>query len=197
MPRRLFAWLFTLGFACVSSLVDGGELSFRPQQLPTSLTVGYAVRLVDMNNDGKQDIVIVDSKRFVWLENPTWREHLMHEQTDAKFDNVCFAPADINGDGKLDFAVGRDWQFTNTRTGGTVGWLEQGQSPADLWRYHPVAEEPTTHRIRWADVDADGRPELIVAPLKGKNTTPPNFAEAGVRLLALEIPADPARDPWP
>ena len=174
-----------------------GELKFRMEEPDTRLAVGYAVRLIDMNDDGKQDIVIVDSKRFLWLENPTWKEHVMHEDTQARFDNVCFAPADIDQDGDLDFAVGRDWQFTNTKSGGTIGWLEQGEKLADPWRYHPIGEEPTTHRMRFADLDDDGRPELVVAPLKGRNTTNADLTAQGVRLLSYTIPNAPAKEGWP
>ena len=174
-----------------------GELKFRMEEPKTRLAVGYAVRLIDMNGDKRDDIVIVDSKRFLWLENPTWKEHVMHEDTQARFDNVCFAPADIDGDGDLDFAVGRDWQFTNTKSGGTIGWLQQGAKPTDPWRYHPISEEPTTHRMRFADLDDDGRPELIVAPLKGRDTTNSDLTATGVRLLSFKIPKDPVNDDWP
>lgn len=191
-----FACLLLLMLVGISSL-QAGELEFRAEELKSHLSVGYAVRLIDMNGDEKKDIIIVDSKRFVWLENPSWKEHLMHEDKAAKNDNVCFAPADIDGDGELDFAVGRDWQFGNTNSGGTIGWLQQGEKPSGLWRYHPIGAEPTTHRMRFADVDGDGRPELIVAPLKGRGTTGPNFDESGVRLLSFSIPNDPVTEPWP
>src|SRR5262249_22910384 len=36
----------------------------------------------------------------------------------------------------------------------------------------------------------------IVIPLFGQATTPPNFAERGVRILSYKIPADPVRDSW-
>jgi hypothetical protein len=197
LARMVCVMGLAIAIAAGAASADGDELQFRPEQLKTRLTVGYAVQLVDVNGDGKQDIVIVDSKRFLWLENPTWEEHVMHEDQAAKADNVCFSAHDIDGDGKLDFAVGRDWQFTNTKSGGTIGWLQQGGSPTDPWRYHPIAEEPTTHRLRFADLDGDARPELIVAPLKGRDTTEPKFDEHGVRLLSFKIPADPVKDQWP
>ena len=195
--RRITLTLFTVVVCTTSTHLSAEELKFRMEEPKTRLAVGYAVRLIDMNGDKKDDIVIVDSKRFLWLENPTWEEHVMHEDTQAKFDNVCFAPADIDEDGDLDFAVGRDWQFTNTKSGGTIGWLEQVDKPSNPWRYHPIGEEPTTHRMRFADLDDDGRPELIVAPLKGRGTTNADLTSAGVRLLSYKIPTAPAKDEWP
>jgi hypothetical protein len=48
----------------------GAEPPFHGQELATQLDVGYAVRLLDMNRDGRIDIAIVDSNRILWLENP-------------------------------------------------------------------------------------------------------------------------------
>src|SRR5690606_24551692 len=90
---------------------------FEPEELSTRLQVGYAVRAVDINDDQRLDIAIVDSKRVLWLESPGWQEHVIYETPDAQFDNVTFAPHDINGDGKIDLALGADWQFGNSDSG--------------------------------------------------------------------------------
>jgi hypothetical protein len=50
--------------------------------------------------------------------------------------------------------------------------------------------------MRFADLNGDGRKELIVAPLLGRDTTRPDYRENGVRLLAYQIPDDPASDAW-
>lgn len=52
------------------------------------------------------------------------------------------------------------------------------------------------HRMQFADIDGDGRFELLVSPLMGRGTTRPHFQERGVRLLAYAIPADPVAGPW-
>lgn len=182
--------------AAASSLASASELEFRDQELPTRLTVGYAVRLIDMNDDGRLDIVIVDSKRVLWLENPNWNEHIMLDTPSQPNDNVCFAPYDIDGDGRLDFAIGADWQPGNTASGGSIGWISPGKTINDPWTYHAIGEEPTTHRMRFVDIDADGKDELIVAPLKGRDTTGPDFAEKGVRLLSYKVPKDPVNGEW-
>jgi hypothetical protein len=178
----------------LAQAAQADELKFRAQELPTRLGVGYAVRLLDMNGDKRDDIIIVDQQRVLWLENPTWAEHvILKGQTEP--DNVCIAPYDINDDGRLDFAIGAAWSLNTTR-GGTIQWIEQGESPADPWKLHPIGAEPTTHRMRFADLDADGRKELIVVPLLGRNTTRPDYKQRGVRILSYKIPADPENGPW-
>lgn len=181
--------------ALLPALAMADEIKIRPQELPTKLTVGYAVRLLDMNADQRLDIAIVDSHRILWLENPTWKEHVIL-QGETRPDNVCFAPADIDGDGHLDFAVGADWKPFNTASGGTLQWITGGDQPNQQWKLHPIGEQPTVHRINFADLDGNGKPELLVAPLMGRNTTKPLFAEHPVQLFSYAIPADPVKGPW-
>ena len=173
------------------------ETKWRAEELPVKLTVGYAVLAIDISGDGKLDIAIVDSKRFIWLENPTWKTHVMQATPDAANDNVCFAANDVDGDGHVDFAVGHDWQVNNTASGGKIGWLKSPAEPRDLWTYYPVGEQPTTHRMRWIDWDRDGNLDLVVAPLKGKNSQAPAFQDTGIPLLAFSPIADNATEPWP
>jgi hypothetical protein len=52
------------------------------------------------------------------------------------------------------------------------------------------------HRMNFADLDLDGKPELLVSPLMGRGTTKPAFAEAGTPLLVYPVPADPVKGPW-
>jgi hypothetical protein len=92
---------------------------FRMQEIETGLKVGYAILLVDINNDGKPDIVVADTNRVVWYENPTWKRRTIIEG-QTKPDNVCIAAYDIDGDGWLDLALGADWKPFNTKDGGTI-----------------------------------------------------------------------------
>jgi hypothetical protein len=122
---------------------------------------------------------------------------VIYEDKQAKADNVCFAPYDIDGDSRLDFAVGHDWQPNNSKSGGAIGWIQQSQDPQQPWKYHAIAEEPTTHRMQFIAFDPGAKPLLVVSPLKGRNTSPPDFNSAGVRQLAFQIPSDPANEKWP
>jgi hypothetical protein len=171
--------------------------AFKMQEIDKSLGVGYAVLLIDLDNDGKKDIVVVDQKRVVWYQNPTWKRRTILEG-QTKPDNVCLAAYDVDGDGKLDLVLGADWRPFDTKKGGTLQWLKQGKTLDDPWTLYPIAEEPMIHRIRFADLDGSGKPTLVVAPLMGRNATKEkNWMDGSpVRLLAFPIPKDPTRDRW-
>jgi len=169
---------------------------FKTQEIETGLGVGYAVRLIDMNGDGKLDVCVVDTTRVVWYENPTWKRHaIIQDQT--KKDNVCFAEYDLDGDGQVEFALGADWRPFDTKTGGTIQWLKRDKTQPDRWDVIPIGEAPTVHRMQWADLDRTGKKQLIVVPLMGKDTTPPKYAEVPTPILSYRVPANPLHDRWP
>jgi hypothetical protein len=171
---------------------------FKMQEIATDLTVGYAVITADVNEDGKPDIVVVDSERVVWYENPTWKVHTIISKGKTKKDNVCIAAADIDGDGHIDFVLGADWKPFNTKEGGTLQWLKRGKTLDEEWTVYPIAEEPTVHRVRMADIDGSGKPAIILAPLMGRDSSAKGNWMDGrpVRILAFPIPKDPIKGPW-
>ncbi|HZZ78055.1 MAG TPA: VCBS repeat-containing protein [Gemmataceae bacterium] len=173
-------------------------VSFRMQELDEKLDIGYAVKCVDVNGDGKKDIVVVDSKRVIWLENPTWKVHTIIKGL-TKPDNVCIDAYDVDGDGKLDFALGAGWKGpAASNDNSTLQWLKRGKDLDEDWTVYPIDLEPTVHRIRFADIDGNGKAALISVPLVGRGATAKNNWTDGspVRVTAYRIPADPTKDRW-
>lgn len=176
---------------CAAATLAAATPTFRSQEIGTGLSVVYALTTADVNGDRKPDVVAITSTQLVWFENPSWTKHVVVEKVTAR-DNVALAPQDIDRDGKLDFALGADWQPTNTTGGGSLHWVSNAGQVTN------IATEPTLHRIRWADVDGDNRPELIVAPLHGKGTKAADWTDGpGARILVYKVPANPGKDPWP
>lgn len=167
-----------------ATLPAAEPLVFEPLVLDPDIgKVCYAVTSADVNGDGKLDVVAVSENRVLWYENPTWTKHvILEDQTER--DNVAIAAHDIDGDGRVDFALAAGWTKI-----GTVQWLSRGAQPGDRWNVHFITQEAWLHRMSFADVLGTGKPQLVVSPL---NKT----VADGVRLMALSIPKNPKTDRW-
>jgi hypothetical protein len=168
-------------------------LKFREQEIAKDFGVGYAVTAADVNGDKRLDILAISGTELVSFQAPNWERTVILGKGATTADNVTLAPHDIDGDGRLDIALGAGWTGQNT---GTLQWVKQnapGITPA--WEVFPISAEPTLHRIKWADVDGDRKPELVVAPLHGEGAKGAEGPAA--RLLLFRVPANPKTDPWP
>jgi hypothetical protein len=155
---------------------------------------GYKVAAVDIDRDGKPDIIglATTPSCLAWYKNPTWEKHTL---TSGAKEFIDLAPQDIDGDGRTDLAIADDFGMTRTNSGGLVHWLQCPQDPTQEWPTHAIGAEPTSHRLRWADLDGDGRKELVVAPIMGRNAKAPLW-DVGVKLAFYRIPDPPTTEPW-
>lgn len=192
---RIIVSLVPVLLTAAASGSAAGPIEFEVQEIQRDFGVGYAVLVEDVNGDRKPDILAINPTQAVWYENPGWQKQVILDGATRK-DNVCFAAYDVDRDGHLDLAIGADWQPRNTDSGGSLQWITRQGASGVQWRMTPIGEEPTLHRIRWADVDGDGRKELIVVPLHGRQTKPPDWNGQGARILVYRIPKDPTRDAW-
>ena len=87
--------------------------NFEPQTIDDNIAIGYGLALGDVDGDGKTDILLADKKQFVWYRNGDWKKFVLAENL-TEHDNVCIAAEDLNGDGKVEVAVGAQWNPSET-----------------------------------------------------------------------------------
>jgi len=155
---------------------------------------GYQVAVADVNGDGKLDVIALstDGNCVDWYENPGWRRRPV-ARTER---NIDLAPCDIDGDGRPEIALASGFYFADASRGGQIQWLKPGESFEEPWQIHPIAVDPVVHRLRWGDLDGDGWPELIHAPIFGpgsKGTKDPKPSH----LWAFRLPAGVPQELWP
>jgi len=175
-------------------LIAQPQPSFEQQLIDDQVSIGYGIAIGDVDGDGKPDILLADKKAFVWYRNGDWKKFTMVENL-TEHDNVCIAARDIDGDGKVEVAVGAQWnpgETSDTAQSGSVHYLIRPDDPTQLWTPVKLHHEPTVHRMRWAKAE-EGRYHLIVLPLHGRGNK--DGAGNGVKVIAYEKPDDPHL-PW-
>jgi len=146
---------------------------------------GYQVAVADVNHDGRLDILALShGERIVeWYENPSWTPRPIASQTQG---NISLAPLCAEGHRLQGLALATDFALENSTSGGNIWWT-LAPSAAGGWSLYRVGQITSTHRIRWAELNGDGRPELVVAPLLGYGAKPPDY-NVGAPLTWLETP---------
>jgi len=154
---------------------------------------GYQLATGDVNGDGKPDVIALstDANRVDWFQNPTWQP-LPVARTPR---NIDLAVHDLDGDGRAEIALASGFYFSESRRGGDVQWLSRPQQSGQPWQIHPIAADPVVHRLRWADLDGDGKVELLHAPIFGPGSRG-NRDPKPAHLWAFRVPANPADTPW-
>ncbi len=154
---------------------------------------GYQVAVADLNGDGRPDVIALSTEgsRVDWYENPTWKRRPV-----ARVERpIDLAVRDIDGDGKPEIAVAAGFYFGDSSRGGQIVWLKARASLDEPWLVHPIATDPVTHRLRWADLEGDGRAELVHAPIFGPGSKA-NLDPKPSHLWAFGPPKDPAAGKW-
>lgn len=188
-----FRWLIFTSMMFVSTTLLLGRVAsaddepkFEAETIDDEVMIGYGTALGDVDGDGSVDIMLADKKQFVWYESPSWKKHVLAENLTER-DNVCIAARDIDGDGKVEIAVGAQWNPGDTVNSGAVFYLDPPKDRTKPWRAIQLPNEPVVHRMRWLKLN-DDRFVLVVSPLHGRGNK--NGEGAGVKLIAYERPED-------
>jgi FG-GAP-like repeat len=186
MDRNLFLTPIFIFAACMVQ----AQPKFESQVIDPNVEIGYGLAIGDVDGDGRQDILLADKKQFVWYRNGDWKRFVMVDNLTAA-DNVCIAARDINQDGKVEVAVGAQWnpgETSDTAKSGSVHYLIRPADPTQRWVPVKLYHEATIHRMRWVKAGQNNF-DLIVLPLHGKGNK--NGEGTPVNVLAYDVPQDP------
>jgi hypothetical protein len=176
-------------FMVVLTIPASSQPKFEAQTIDNSIAIGYGLVIGDVDGDGKPDILLADKKQFVWYRNGDWKRFIMIDSL-TQHDNVCLAARDLDGDGKVEVAVGAQWnpgETTDTAQSGSVHYLLRPADPTERWKAIKLHHEPTVHRMQWVR-SPGGAFSLVVAPLHGRGNR--GGAGEGVKILAYRFPKD-------
>ena len=147
---------------------------FRAHTIATDLRGGYQVVPIDVNHDGKIDLIALASGMtdLVWFENPTWERHVIASNLPRM---INLAAWDIDGDGIPEIVLAHEFSMRAKDSLGIVLLLKHNGDPREPWKVTEIDRLPTSHRLRWADID--GKKVCVNAPLIGAKAEAPDYRD--------------------
>jgi hypothetical protein len=147
---------------------------------------GYQVAVGDVNGDGRLDILALSSAQSIveWYENPTWKRRPV---TTATHKNISLAPLFHPGYPARGLALASDFALDDSTHGGSLWWARPDADWGQEWRLRPLGKIPTSHRLRWANLDGKGSLGLVDAVLLGYGAVAPDY-QAAAPLTWFEMP---------
>jgi hypothetical protein len=168
-PTNLF---YRVIFLCIISLplkdtVDAqptikksGSVVFK-KHIISPVFVSEGVAVADVNKDGKLDIL---AGRY-WFQAPGWQRHVIHTDTlnpvpgySTSFLNYSM---DVNNDGWPDL-------IRFDQPGGICVWYQNPPNKKVRWQSHLILATAGNENPAFADVDGDGRMDIICNDITSK-----------------------------
>jgi hypothetical protein len=156
-----------------------GPVQFAAHDIDANFRGGYAVSVADFNRDGRLDAIAnsLSVNEVAWYENPAdpagpWTRHVIVPEMQAIVNQ---AAEDLNGDGIPELAFQSHFAMQAANSPGH-NWIARSQGdPRQRWKAEKIDAFPTSHHVVWADLDGDGRKELLNAPLIGEKSLAPSY----------------------
>ena len=170
----LAAVAIEVGVALPVAQNDAIASRFTAHTITMGLTGGYQVVVADLNRDRKPDIIALASglKELRWYENPGWQPHVLVSGINQP---INAAAHDVDGDGIPEIALAHEFSNVYARSAGIVSILTHQGDPAGPWSMQEIDRLPTSHRLRFADVDGSGSKVLVNFPLIGAQAVAPDY----------------------
>ena len=186
---RRFLVLLVLAFcASDSTAADprSGPVQFKAHVIESKIPGGYSLLVSDMNRDGRPDVIGLSTRmsELAWYENPNWERHVLVREMKGL---VNMAAHDLDGDGFPELALENEFSMVAAQSQGLVWLLKHQVDPRELWKPSKIDALITSHHVAWADIDGDGKKELINAPLIGPKALAPKY-EDRVSLVYYRVP---------
>src|ERR1700733_12706887 len=175
--RRLYwfmRFLCSILLCCTVSAATA-PTRFVEHTVATGLTGGYQVVAVDMNHDGKPDLIALASgmTELVWFENPGWQRHVIASGLSRMIN--C---ATVEGkDGIPDIVLASEFANQAKDSVGLVSVLRHNGDPREPWSVTEIDRLTTSHRLRTADIDGSGNRVVVDAPLTGAKAEAPDYRD--------------------
>ena len=151
-----------------------GPVDFTAHDIDANFRAGYSVSVADFNKDGKPDVIAnsLQVQELAWYENPAWTRHVVVAETQQIVNQ---AATDLDGDGIPEIAFQSSFAMQPANSAG-LNWIARHSGdPRQPWKAEKIDQFPTSHHVIWADLDGDGKKELLNAPLVGEKSAAPTY----------------------
>ena len=137
-------------------------------------TNGFNMEFLDINNDGRLDIIGASGRTLTWFEQPEDVDHTWVSRSIGSFapDSMTgFEIADINNDGLVDIIAGSysrgprmgDGEVDKNDSLGRIGWFENPGNIESEWVRHDISRRKRGMFDRFIarDLDNDGDIDFV------------------------------------